>query len=763
MKVRNILLIIFYLLIVLCKGYLFSIKYANDENIKEYNLFVESIKSVSDTKVSYNVMLLNTKSKFILNLYDNSYDNIQADLDTYAHYKYGDVIKVKGKITVPKLLKNPGEFNYKLYLYSNNIYGLINSYEEPEKISYDLNIIENILKKIYSFKDDVSDKIKNYMSEHYASVAISMIYGDRLNLDENIKGDFEELGVSHLMSVSGTHITSFMIIINTLLGAKKYNRKKYKKVKRRVGGATELKTQTKKIAQVIIQIVSIFTYIIFTGFGVSVLRAGLMLIISIICKATNTTNDKYKALLVTCILILFNTPYAIFNIGAELSFLATLGILMFSKHIVRLLNKLTSKLKNKVAKNIAMFLVENISITIAVQLMIIPIEINSFNRLPFPIVVPNLILGLISIPIRVMGTLGVMLSGTPIISSVIFVFVEVLVKILLICVNLLKEISFGISTASMPLIFYIIYYFLVLLLFIFFELIKVSSKEGKYNIKKLVSYIKKAILILFLLLIIISVGINIYLKYYAEFVYFFNVEQGDMSYIKCRKESAIVDIGSMKQSAAFNTISNYFKYINLNKVDAIIISHMHKDHVNGLEELLLKYDVGVVYYVRPKTIDEAYINFKRVLEENNVDSKEVREGDKIAIGKIQVEVLLPEDNYIQKDEVNANSLVCKININQKNLLYMGDANKEAEEKIIKQIKNKSLDLNNIYILKVGHHGSKSSTGEEFIQNVKPQIAVISACKRYYGHPHEITISTLKENKIYTYLTEKYGAIKFNLK
>ena len=219
-KVYSVVIIIF-ILIVLFKGYLFNSKYIADDYTKEYTVFIQSLKSKSNIKVSYNVKLLGTQDKFILNIYDNSYDKIQTNLAKYSEYKYGDVVKVKGKISIPEKLNNPGEFNYKLYLYSNNIYGLINTYDEAMQIQYKLNFLETINKKIYQFKEYIQSIIKSGMSETNASTSVSMIYGDKTDLEESIKEEFETIGVSHLMSVSGTHITSFMIIINILLRFKR--------------------------------------------------------------------------------------------------------------------------------------------------------------------------------------------------------------------------------------------------------------------------------------------------------------------------------------------------------------------------------------------------------------------------------------------------------------------------------------------------------------------------------------------------------------
>ncbi len=759
MKSKNyFIVIITFILIILFKGYLFRSKYTADNYAKEYTVFIRSLKSKSDTKVSYNVKLLETQDKFILNIYDNSYDDIQTDLTQYSQYKYGDVVKIKGKISVPQKLNNPGEFNYKLYLYSNNIYGLINTYDFPVEVEYKLTFLEKTNKKIYDFKQYVQSIIQTSMNETDANLAISMIYGDKTDLDEGIKGDFETIGVSHLMSVSGTHITSFIMIVNTLLRVKR----KDKKTKRKIRGSIN-QNRVGVILKGVIQIVCVVVYMLFTGFGVSVLRAGIMLIISILCNMLKIKKKKYVALILALAIILFVLPYAILSIGMQLSFLASLGIIVFWKDISKMFCKMTHNMRNEILKKIAQYILENIAITIAVQLMILPIQIQSFNRLSVPIILPNLILGIISIPIRIFGTIGIMLSFIPRVATKIFGITEMLVKIVIETTKVFKNISFGINLVSMPVVFFILYYLFIFILFICFKLKNTDGKNGNNSIKvglnKLLNYSKIVAIILSVCVIVFVIGYNIYTVYISRYVYFFNVEQGDMSYIKYGRDSVIVDIGSMREGVAFNVISNYFKANNITKVDAIVISHMHKDHINGLEKFLQRYKAGQIIYAKPKNNSNNYTEFLRLLDKYNITGKQVKAGEKINIGNIEIEILLPTNEYIKsKDEENANSLVCKIKVNEKKLLYMGDASMEAEERLLEQNEN----IENIYILKVGHHGSKTATSEEFIQKINPKNVIISALKKYYGHPHEETIKTLKQSNVWIYQTEKQGAIKFSL-
>ena len=747
---NKIVILIILAVLIIFKGYLFSIKYKSDESEKEYIVFVENIKSISDTKIAYNVKLLNSNDKFVLNIYDNSYDKVQTGLSIHSNYKYGDVVKVKGKIFIPKLLNNPGEFNYKQYLYSNNVHGLINTYETLKQIQYTPNYIEKGYSKIYDFKRYIKKLINLQMSSVNANVAISMIYGDTTNLDEQIQEDFESLGVSHLMSVSGTHITSFMLIINLILGDVKGVNGKNK---------NDRNNNTKKIIKSIIQIFAILLYITFTGFGISALRAGIMIIVCILCDMFEFKKEKYTTIFIAMLLILINSPFAIFNTGFRLSFMATLGILTFRKYIFKLFKIIINKVKNSMLKKSIKYIAESIAITFAVQLFILPIQIQTFNQLSFPIIIPNVILGLVSIPIRVIGTIGIMLAFIPKISLYFFSITELFVVILLKISSFLESFSISISTVSQPLIFFVVYYLSIFIMFLYIKLKKViQESKGKTSFLKLSKCLKALGIFLMAGTLIILTVTNIYSIYYSGYVYFFNVEQGEMSYIKSGDKSIIVDIGSMRNGLSFNTISNFFKANNLYKVDSIILSHIHSDHVNGLEEFIKNYEVGNVIYTRPEIEDKEFKKFIKILKENNVNKVEAKRGDKFKIGDITIEVLLPDGSYIKEDSENENSLICKVSVKDKSILYMGDASKNAEEKLLKE----KTDLSNIYILKVGHHGSKTATTEEFIQKVRPKYAVISALKKYYGHPHENTIQTLNKYKVHTYMTETIGAIKFNL-
>lgn len=737
-------IIIYFLLItlIIVKGYLFSTKYQSDSYYNEYILFIENLKSADEDKVSYYVRGGDYfKDKFILNIYKDKYSKNEIDLTCFLNFKYGDFVKVKGKISVPEKLNNPGEFDYKLYIYSNNIYGLINTYSKVEKVERGLSKSQKILKTINNVKEKISDIIESQMNYNEASVTKALVFGDKQDLDEDLKEKFNNTNITHLMSVSGTHIISFMMILNVVLRNKKNKPNIFKSC---------------------LTILFIIAYIIFTGISISVLRAGIMVIINIICKQLKIKNSILKSLKITCILILVFRPFSIFSTSFILSFLSVIGIILFKKYFYEAFTKF--KIKNNVIRRIISYIYTSIAITLSVNLMILPIQISSFNKISFPLLIPNLVMGFLSIPIRIMGMIGVMVSFYPKISLYIFSVVNVITKVFLISVNLINKISISISSKTMPLLFFVLYYLFILSLFLTFKisrLIKNNKKKiesSKYNYVKLKKVLRITTVLLLVIVISSIVLINIYSIYFSKYIYFFNVKQGEMSYVKCGKESIIVDIGSLSNSLPFNVINNFFKKENIHHVDLLIISHMDMDHISGVEELLKNYDVSKVIYTVPKEKNKNYMWFKQLLKNLKVDFEEVKEGDEIKLKNINIKILLPDKEYIKRDSENANSLICLVNAKNTSILYTGDVTKETEEKLIKKY-NK---LKNIDILKVSHHGSKTSTSEYFIKKILPKYAVVSACKKYYGHPHEDTLDTLKKNNIPVFLTEKIGAIKFNL-
>ena len=235
-----------------------------------------------------------------------------------------------------------------------------------------------------------------------------------------------------------------------------------------------------------------------------------------------------------------------------------------------------------------------------------------------------------------------------------------------------------------------------------------------------------------------------------------------MAFIRYKGTNIVVDMGSTKENLASSILLNYLKKKNITKIDAVLLTHFHTDHINGLsEELLSSIDVSKVIYSVPKEEQKEYYEFIKLLNKNNVAKVEVTRNDEIILGKIKIKILSPDINIKIKDEdvANANSIVATVIAGNKNLMFMGDATKKTEENILKDIK---LLPSKIDVYQVGHHGSKTSSSDKFIENLNIKVGLISSKKKIYNHPSEDTLKTFKNHNIQIKITEKNGAYKIKI-
>ena len=235
-------------------------------------------------------------------------------------------------------------------------------------------------------------------------------------------------------------------------------------------------------------------------------------------------------------------------------------------------------------------------------------------------------------------------------------------------------------------------------------------------------------------------------------IHMIDVGQGDSILVQTPTNKNILIDGGDEDSE--NIIISYLRQKRIKTIDIIIATHPDSDHIGSLDNIIKKFNVNSIYMPEQSTDSEAYQNLINSCTDKNLSIQHLYKNDVLNIdNNINIYVLSP--SYIQ-EESNLNSIVFKLTFNDNSFLFMGDAEEENEKEILHSFK-----LNNINFIKIGHHGSNSSSSLEFIKKISPDIAAISCgYKNQYGHPHREGINNLKQNHVSIYRTDRIGDIVF---
>ncbi len=247
-------------------------------------------------------------------------------------------------------------------------------------------------------------------------------------------------------------------------------------------------------------------------------------------------------------------------------------------------------------------------------------------------------------------------------------------------------------------------------------------------------------------------GGNIQLSPDADFIEFLDVGQGDCAIIYSNGYCAVIDVG---EPEAAPTVNKALRDYGIEEIDALIISHLHSDHVGALPEIAELYKVQNL--IMPKILNKSIVTAKTGKEtaiQNGAAFYEIDQGTNFKIGEFEITIL---SDYNGSSEENDRSAFVMAEIDGTKILFTGDAETKTENKLLDE--NINIDCD---ILKVGHHGSNSSSGERFLSEATPEYAVISVGQNNsYFHPHTVTLNSLKKCGAKTFRTDKNGDVTFD--
>lgn len=231
-------------------------------------------------------------------------------------------------------------------------------------------------------------------------------------------------------------------------------------------------------------------------------------------------------------------------------------------------------------------------------------------------------------------------------------------------------------------------------------------------------------------------------------VYFIDVGQGDSILVICNDKTMLIDGGNTADS---DLIYTFLKNHKIKHLNYIVGTHAHEDHIGGLAGALNYASVGTVYCPVVSYNSKAFEDFVKYIKKQGKSITVPNSGDTFSLGDANVKIIAPVN---PSDEPNNTSIVMKLTYKNTSFLFTGDCQREEEEDIIKAGYNIRAT-----VLKVGHHGSDTSTNYQFLREIMPKYAVISCGKdNVYGHPHEKTMSKLRDADTKLFRTDIQGTI-----
>ena len=701
----------------------------------------EDYKKVYIVKLQSDNEIINNR-KCILNLKNKNNKKLS----------YGDEIYFDGEYSIPEGKRNYGGFDYSLYMKTQKLYGTfeIENYELINK-----NKGNKIEEKILDFKKYVKNILNTNLQKDEANLCIGLLIGDRTNISKQIEEDFKNSNLTHMLAVSGSHFTYIILAISFV----------NKGIKR------------KRLGQ-IIMIIVIILFMNLTGNTASVVRSGIMAIYIILASIFHKRADIWTSMAVAIIIQLINNPYAIFDIGLQLSYGGVIGIVVFNKNILSKIlyfdNYIKINIKEKIQKNnkykmqeinnteiklskVKKYIIEASAVTISANIVIIPIMMYHFNTISFTFLISNLLVGPILGFVVIFGFILIFLSF--ILNSFLmpfFFILNILISIILYIAHICANLPFSKVFVPTPNKLMLVLFYLNLFILVYYKEKNVKNKKQKY------SSILLIIIIIFNFIYPLADSTKKNLT-----INFIDVGQGDSTLIRVDNKNILIDGGGSLYSDSFDvgekTLFPYLLDRGITYLDYVIVSHFDADHFQGLEYVINNIKVKNAIISSLGQNSKEYETFLNLAKKKKINIIYVKKGDSINFNNAKIEILYPDNEIINDNAKNNNALVCKLIYNNFSMLFTGDIEEIAEKKILK-LYEKNKEKLRADVLKVGHHGSKTSSSYDFIKTVFPKIALIGVGKdNNFGHPNLGVIERLEKSGATIYRTDNMGEIELSIK
>ena len=670
---------------------------------------------ISGTVVSIPQGKSEGKPKFFFDVDRIKFDDIEKDLknekvlvtvnDTeldYKDLKIYNSLNLTGRLSTPFKAGNPSQFDYGNYLRNHNAYAVYYA-NKIELINKELSFKSKALQRINDYRENILAIHSKYLNTPYLEILGGIVFGDdAVSPPKDIKQSFVSSGLLHILAASGMNVAFIYSFFFGLMSLLRINFK----------------------LRVVLGMLTVVAYSLMTGLGASVVRATVMLLFVLVGKLIDRDAHSISLLSFVGLLMLIYNPLALNDIGFQLSFVVTFGILLMSPLVIKFNNKIKD------------FLIGTVTIPVIAQLWVIPIQIFYFNNISLYSVFANIM----SVPILMVISFGGFISSLlamipPISDKICQLFDIVLNPFLTTLVNISD--FWGCLPKSMiqtthPSIFQVILYYVML---ITFTGMMYKEFRDKY-LKPLFTLFSVSFLIWLITLVPIK---NTNLEITA-----FDVGNADCFLIKTHKnEYIMIDTGKNGykggKSQAEIVVLKYLKDRGIKNIDAIVVTHFDNDHCGGVVDMIKGVKVKKIYVNNLNHKSLAATEIYKTAKENNTEI--ILSGNN---REIYGDRYLSLVNYlgVSTDDDNEDSIITLLTYKDFSMLFTGDAGVNGINAVLGYLPE------NLTVLKVPHHGAHGGLNKEIVNYLKPKYSIISVGENKFGHPGVYTLELLKNSEIY---------------
>lgn len=625
----------------------------------------------------------------------------------------GDIVKVKGTAEHPSPRRNPGCFDYSLYLSSVGINDVIKA-DSVEVL--DGKGMRTVAGRLYVFREAFLSKLEQKAGHDVSSMMGAIMFGEKSEMDEDILEEFQKNGTAHVLAVSGLHIGMIYAVISKLWRWKK-------------GRLHFAATMT-----------FFCGYAVLASFSPSVTRAVFMIGLHQFALLTNRRYDLYSAAFCTAAVMMLKNPMCLFNTGFQMSFLAVLTMMM------------VMPAAEKIYKGV-------LTASISVQAGLMPYVAYVFNYLS-----PGAVL--VNVPVifltGIIVPMGLCAMAFSVLSDGLFSAVSAAAAGLCRMMTVINHVSAAdgvtVFEVTSPGKSTLAFYYLSLLVFL--------SEEGRLAIKRRSGKKMIPLMLSAVLLVSFSFGKICGSGFEKADLTFVDVGQGDCIHFRTEDGgNYFVDGGgSINYNVGKKVLKPYLLKNGVKKLDGAFVTHLHTDHYKGIAELCREGMVKRLYLYEGNRPRE-----EEILRETGLEAEALTylyKGQTVQLSaEVNVKVLWPErrtareyEKMLQQEEdENQSSLIMKICMRDVSVIATGDADADHLEEIGDAWRGGI----RCDILKVAHHGSRYSYSEEFTKQVAPSYAVFQVGKNNFGHPDNRVVENYRQNGIMIYRNDKDGAVGFD--